>query len=399
MTYIQQHKRIILAALLICLAGFILYFWLRPTPTEAFQITEQEYIPSLLLSGEVIAEGSTQVSSPRSGKVLACPVAKGEQVVQGQLLVQLDNRQALIDRDRAANAVQTAAAQLEKARTVTFEEASAKKVQAELALEKATRHYENTKVLADNGAASQWDLEQAERDLRLNQELDRSAGAALQSLSPGGSGIAILQAELDRCHLDLQDKEIILSEYQITAPTDGKLLDLYVQPGELLTASNPAALLAAGSGLRVQVKPDQRYASLTTLGNRAQVWITSEAAVKWDAEVVYTEPLANAEQGSFTAELAFSEDPPLYPGQLLSVQLFSPAQNAIILPEKYLTTQQGQNGVWKALDGKALFIPVQMGLRADDGVVITSGLQAGDLVLAPEGLQNNQSIKPRQGKV
>jgi hypothetical protein len=70
MTYIQQHKRIILAALLICLAGFILYFWLRPTPTEAFQITEQEYIPSLLLSGEVIAEGSTQLSSPRSGKSL-----------------------------------------------------------------------------------------------------------------------------------------------------------------------------------------------------------------------------------------------------------------------------------------------------------------------------------------
>jgi HlyD family secretion protein len=399
MTYIQQHKRIILAALLICLAGLILYFWLRPTPTEAWEIAEQEYIPSLLLSGEVIAEGSTQISSPLSGKVLACPVAKGEQVIQGQLLIQLDNSQALIDRDRAANAVQTAAAQLEKARTVTFEEASAKKVQAELALEKATRHYENTKVLADNGAASQWDLEQAERDLRLNQELARSAETALQSLSPGGSGIAVLQAELDRCQLDLHEKEMILSEYKITAPADGKLLNLYVQPGELLTANNPAALLAAGSELRVQVKPDQRYASLTALGNKAQVWITSDAAVKWDAQVVYTEPLANAEQGSFTAELTFFENPPLYPGQLVSVQLFSPTQNAIILPEKYLTTQEGQNGVWKASEGKARFIPVQMGLRADDGVVITSGLQTGDLVLAPEGLQENQRIKPRQGKV
>ena len=166
-----------------------------------------------------------------------------------------------------------------------------------------------------------------------------------------------------------------------------------------MTANNPAALLAAGSELRVQVKPDQRYASLTALGNKAQVWITSDAAVKWDAQVVYTEPLANAEQGSFTAELTFFENPPLYPGQLVSVQLFSPTQNAIILPEKYLTTQEGQNGVWKASEGKARFIPVQMGLRADDGVVITSGLQTGDLVLAPEGLQENQRIKPRQGKV
>ena len=98
MTYILEHKRIALATILICLAGLILYFWLRPTPTEAWEIAEQEYIPSLLLSGEVIAEGSTQISSPRSGKVLACPVAKGEQVIQGQLLIQLDDSQALIDR-------------------------------------------------------------------------------------------------------------------------------------------------------------------------------------------------------------------------------------------------------------------------------------------------------------
>ena len=106
----------------------------------------------------------------------------------------------------------------------------------------------------------------------------------------------------------------------------------------------------------------------------------------------YTEPLANG-TGFLTAD-DFET-----PVSGTIAQLFSPTQNAIILPEKYLTTQEGQNGVWKASEGKARFIPVQMGLRADDGVVITSGLQTGDLVLAPEGLQENQRIKPRQGKV
>ena len=323
MSNIPQNKKIILAVAIL-LAGFLLYFWLRPVRVEALTVTEQEYIPSLLLSGEVIAEGSTLLSSSRTGEVLACPVAKGEQVTKGQLLVQLDDSQALIDRDRAANAMQMAAAQLEKARTVTYEEASAKKVQAELALEKAARHYENTKILAESGAASKMELEQTERDHRLSLELDRSAAALLQSLSQGGAGIVVLQTELNQRQLDLKEKEMALSDYKITAPADGKLLDLYVQPGELLTSGSHAALLAAGSGVRVQVKPDQRYASLIAPGNRAQVWITSEAAVKWESEVVYTEPLANAEQGSFTAELALSENPPLFPGQLLSVQLFAP---------------------------------------------------------------------------
>ncbi len=400
MSYIIQHKRIILAALLVCLTCFILYFWQRPEHIEALKVTEQEYIPSLLLSGEVVAESRILLSSPRPVKVLTCPVVKGQQVIKGQVLVQLDDSQALIDRDRAANALQTATAQLKIARTVTYEEARAKKVQAELALEHAARHYENIKVLTKSGATSRIELEQAERDLRLNRELAISAEVLLQSLSQGGAGITVLQTELKQRQLDLKEKEITLSEYKITAPADGKLLDLYIQPGELLTSGSPVALLAAGSGLRVKVQPDQRYASLAAPGNRAQVWITSEAAVKWEAKVVCTEPLANAEQGSFTAELAFAEDPPLNPGQLLSVQLFAPAQpHAVILPEKYLIVQEGQNGAWTAVEGKACFTPVQIGIWTDNGVVINSGLQSGDLVLAPEGLQENQSVTPRQGKV
>ncbi|MDD4802643.1 MAG: hypothetical protein PHF24_06865 [Syntrophomonas sp.] len=399
MNYILKHKKTILAALAVCLAGLIIFLWLRPPHVESLKVTEQEYVPSLILSGEVLAEGSTVVSSPYSGKVLACPAGKGDQVKEGQLLVQLDDSYAQIERDRAANAVQTAAAQLEKARTVSYEEARAQKVQAELALEKAARHYENITVLTQGGAASQMELEQAERDLRLSQELESSAAARLKSLSQGGTEIAVLQAALNQRQLDLKEKEIVLSEYRIIAPAEGKLLDLYVKPGELLTGNSPAALLAVGGGMRVKVQPDQRYASLTTLGNRALVWIASEAAVKWEAKVVYTEPLANAEQGSFTAELAFSEEPPIYPGQLLTVQLFAPVQaHAVILPEKYLTVQEGQSGVWIAIGGKARFIPVQMGIRTDEGVVITAGLQAEDMALIPAGLREGQRVTPRQDK-
>ena len=114
-------------------------------------------------------------------------------------------------------------------------------------------------------------LEQAQRNLQLNQELARSARAALQSLSGSGSSIAILQADLQQRQLDLQEKERHLKEYQILAPADGELLDLYVQPGELLTSGSRAALLAAGQGLRVKIQPDQRYADLAAVGNKAQV--------------------------------------------------------------------------------------------------------------------------------
>lgn len=385
----------------ILLLLFALWSGLRPVPVPAYSVVKQDYVPSLLLSGEVIAEGSTLLSSPISGKVLDCLADKGEKVHKGQLLVQIDDAQARVERDRAAEAVKLANSQLQKASTVTREEVWAKSVQADLALEEAEQEYARLKVLAEAGAVSKAELEQAERQQKLARQLALSARAALDSFSAEGSSLAILQAELRQRQLDLAEKELQLKQYQILAPADGLLLDLYVLPGELLSVGSQVALLAAGEGLRIKIQPDQRYAELAVLGNKAEAWITNDATTKWPAQVVYREPSGNAEQGSFTAELGFSQAaPPLYPGQLLTVQLFGPAQTeAIILPDRFLTVEMGQNGVWLAKDGRAVFTPLQIGLRTKDGVVITEGLEPGDLVLSPAGLRDNKRVAPRPGAV
>lgn len=385
----------------ILLLLFVLWSGLRPVPVPAYSVVKQDYVPSLLLSGEVIAKGSTLLSSPISGKVLDCPVDKGEKVKKGQLLVQIDDTQARVERDRAAAAVQLSNSQLQKASTVTREEVWAKSVQADLAQEEAEQAYTRLQVLAEAGVVSKAELEQAERQQNLTQQLALSARAALDSFSPEGSSIAILQSELRQRQLDLAEKELQLQQYQILAPADGVLLDLYVLPGELLSVGGRVALLAAGEGLRIKIQPDQRYTELTALGNKAEAWITNDAALKWPAQVVYKEPSGNAEQGSFTAELDFTQTvPPLYPGQLLTVQLFGPAQAAaIILPDRFLTVETGQNGVWLAKDGHAVFTPLQIGLRTKDGVVITQGLEAGDLVLSPAGLQENKRVAPKPGAI
>lgn len=340
------------------------------------------------------------LSTKAAGTVVQCPVAEGETVRQGQLLVQIDDTQARLDRDRAAAAVQIATAQLHKATGVTYQEVRAQSIQADLELEKATAQYNRIKTLAEAGAVSQAELEEAQRSLQLAQQSAQVAKAALQSISQNGPDIVIQQAELQQRQLDLQEKERILQDHKIIAPADGELLDLYVKPGELLTQGSQAALLAAGQGLRIKIQPDQRYAALAARDNQAKAWITNAETSKWDARVVYTEPTGNAEQGSFTAELEFTgTKPDLYPGQLLSVQLFAPAQSdAIIIPDKYLTEQSGQNGVWLAVYGRAHFTPVQIGLRTGDGVVINQGLSAGDLILEPTGLTEDQKVSARSDK-
>lgn len=379
----------------------LLFIWLKPTPINAYKVKSQEFVPSLLLSGEVIAHGSTVLSATVSGKVLECPTAKGEQVAKGQLLVQLDDAQAQLEHDRAGLALEIAQAKLQQASTVTQGEARTKNVQAELEAERASAQYSRLKTLFDCGAVSLIDLEEAQRQLRLSQEAAVAARTHLESLAAHGSAITVLQTELKQRQLDLQEKEIILHEHKILAPAAGQLLDLYVKPGEMLTNGSHAALIATEQGLRIKIRPDQRYAALTALGNQAKVWIANEETVKWDAQVVFTDPSGDAEQGSFTAELEFSSTPTdLYPGQLLSVQLFAPTQaNAVILPDCYLTEQAGHSGVWLAVENRAHFTMVQLGLRTENGVIITDGLRDGDMVLEPAKMKENKSISARKIRI
>lgn len=401
MNYIKQHKKNVIITASGILFAFSLYIWLTPAKIAAYSVAKQDYVPSLLLSGEVIAERSILLSTLSSGTVLECPTAKGTSVKKGQLLVQIDDSQARLDRDRAAAAVQIAVSRLEAATTVTRSEAHSNSIKADLEKERAGLQYKRFTALFAAGAVSQIELEQAERNLTLAQQQALAARAAMQALDEYGSSVSILQAELQQRQLDLAEKEILLDKYKVLSPADGILLDLYIKPGELVTSGSQVALLAAGEGLRIRIQPDQRYAALAALGNKASVWLTNSAASKWDAQVVYTEPSGNAEQGSLTAELSLvTHVPQLYQGQLVSVQLFGPTQQAaIILPDSYLTVQTGQSGVWLVIGNRAHFTPLQIGIRTAGGVVITNGLQDGDLVLKPTGLQEDQRVVPLREKV
>ncbi len=69
-----------------------------------------------------------------------------------------------MNRDRAAAAMQLASLQLQKSATVTYEEARASSVQADLALEQAQQELQRIQVLAEAGAVSRAELEQARRN-------------------------------------------------------------------------------------------------------------------------------------------------------------------------------------------------------------------------------------------
>ncbi|MEQ8237229.1 MAG: efflux RND transporter periplasmic adaptor subunit, partial [Syntrophomonadaceae bacterium] len=196
---------------------------------------------------------------------------------------------------------------------------------------------------------------------------------------------------------DLEARELSVLQHRITAPADGIILENLAHEGEMVLPGTALAVLAAGQQIRIRIQPDQRYSQLVSANNLALVWIPYEAAEKWEARVIYTEPAGNAEQGSIKAELVLSQEvPELYPGRLVSVQLFGALQqDVIIIDNAYLTVDRGQEGVWVASNDRAHFVPVQTGLRSPEGILIREGLHEGDLILEPQGLREGQRVSAR----
>jgi HlyD family secretion protein len=391
----QKKFLLLIAIVLICI--IITVMNIRPAKITAYSVKKQDYIPSLLLSGEVIADSKITLSVQTSGIVTNLSVSKGMTVQKGQLLLQLDDRQARTAVEHAQSSVQQARLNLQQAETVNFENARATSEQMNIKLEQAQKHYEQTKILQGNGIASLQELTDAESELKLAQQQADAAKVALEALRDNGVTLAVLQQDLQQRQLELQDKELLLEQCQIKAPCDGQILELNLHQGEQVLPGNNVAIIAAGNQTRIQIKPDQRYAPLAALNSSAQVWLTTNAAQKWSAKVTNIDPTGNSEQGSLTAELTLEENiSALYPGCLVSVQIFGAKQeNAIIIPDTYLSTQNGNTGAWIAKNNRAHFVVLQLGLRTPEGVLVNSGLQEEDILLIPGSLKENQKISPQ----
>jgi len=386
-------------AITVLIAGVLIisYLWLRAERVTGLKVVSEDYTPSLLLSGEVIAETQITLSSLISGTVVQSQVKAGDQVKAGQVILQLDDRQAVIARDAAAMAVETARANLRLASTLSQENARSASIEADLAAEKARLHYERMQSLYQNGAISQQELEAAQQSQTISAENAKSARLFLESYQNGGVNLEILQSQLKQRQSDLEAKELGVLQHRITAPADGIVLENLAREGEMVLPGTSLAVLTAGQQIRIRIQPDQRYSQLISSNNQALVWIPYEAAEKWEARVISTEPAGNAEQGSIKAELALAQEvPELYPGRLVSVQLFGALQeDVIIIDNAYLTIDKGQEGVWIARNERAHFVPVQTGLRSPEGILIREGLNKGDLILEPQGLREGQRVSAR----
>ncbi|HFB65091.1 MAG TPA: HlyD family efflux transporter periplasmic adaptor subunit [Aeromonadales bacterium] len=224
--------------------------------------------------------------------IVSEPVAEGQQVKQGTLIVQLDDRRQRAKVARAEAELAKAKALFEKlrhgARIEDIDVARSRVDGAQAVLTAAEKDYRRTRQLLQKGLISQGVLDKALATRDSAAANLKATKEQLQILTKGTRKEDIDQAEANvnaaQAQLDLE--LYVLSELSIKATRDGYLDSLPWNKGERVTAGSNVAILLADASPYARVYVPEPFRVKLKLGDKLKVKVdgldkTFDGRLRW----------------------------------------------------------------------------------------------------------------------
>jgi HlyD family secretion protein len=233
-----------------------------------------------------------KIAAPLPGRVVDVPVKANDDVFAGELLVRLDDEEALARvaaadaqvalRKRARNDQATPAASAERRKAEDAADAS----------ERAAADAQSVldRVSADRraGGASPADLDAARAALsRAKDQLRDRQDALAKVKAPDSALPSRLEGELNVARAEWTLAKAMLEKTRIRAPADSTVLQVDAKKGELAMPSLEPALMVLGdvSALRVRAELDEQYLGRLRVGQRVLVRAAAFRGREFDGKV------------------------------------------------------------------------------------------------------------------
>ena len=287
------------------------------------------------------------------GLVAAVLVQPGQWVRAGQTL-------AVIDRAVQAQQAQQLAAQVQVAR-------------ADAAL--AQNEFERSQSLVGRGFVSKADLDRkrAARD---------AANARVQ--------VAVASLAENRARIGRLD---------VRSPSAGLVLERSVEPGQIVS-SGSGALFRVAQGGEMELRAQLSEADLTSLGVGSPATVTPVGSTRtFSGSVWQVSPIVNMQNRQGIARVALAYDPSLRPGGFASVQIVAGSQEAPVLPESAILSDDKGNFVYVVdKSNRAERRVVKTGTVTPAGIAIVEGLNGNETVVLRAGgfLNPGDKVRPHR---
>jgi membrane fusion protein (multidrug efflux system) len=298
------------------------------TIVNAYVVTPQKLDNKIFVTGTVLANEEVVLLPEVPGKIIAIHFTEGGKVSKGDLLVKIN------DADLQA--------QLKKLQ-----------LQEKLASDNEARE---KKLLDVNG------ISQMEYD-----------------------GIV---TQLNSVKADIQLTQAQIAKTEIRAPFDGNIGLKYVSEGSYVssaTAASSAAKIATLQQIdpvKIDFSVPEKYSTVVQRGDSIHFSIQGSDE-KFKGQIYAIEPKIDLNTRSVQLRaICRNKEGKIFPGSFAKIELIlKESPNSILIPTEALIPELKGQKVFLSKNGKAQSQKVEIGIRTDTQIQITSGLQAGDTVI------------------
>lgn len=414
---VMNRKAVWIAVVVVLLVAVFIVANVRQDRSKQIEVQTEKVLRRNIVevvtaSGSIRPKRMVSVSASQMGTVVDLAVSEGNEVREGDFLLQIDPVQytQTVERLRAATSSSQAEVRL-----------------AEANLQQAVQERERIHNLRNNDLASSQEMLKA--DTNLNVAMARKESA-----------IGILHQQ----EASLRKAEHDLSLTTIRAPMTGVVVELNVEEGETAivgTMNNPGTVLLTIAdlseleaevevdetdvvGLRVGMEakividsyPDTSFSgTVTEIGNSALRRIQSTESVDFKVVVTLKDPVPGAKPGlSATADIivAFREKALSVPIQSLTIRPVKPEGEEemdeeveeILDDDPTVGKKRSEReGVFVIRDREATFVPTVTGIAGDRFFEVISGVEENDLVVSGDfqairDLEDGDKVQTTDGK-
>lgn len=371
---------------------------------DVYPVTRSDLLQTIVASGRVETPLRVDIGSQLTGTVAAVPVEEGQAVKKGQLLIALENSEAVAAVEQARAAVEQAQTRLRQLQKVALPVAQQGLRQAQFNLDNLRRQYARTKELHSKGFVGQSALDDAQHNLDLAESQLRTAELQVATNSPGGSEVLMAKAASDQAQANLRMALAKLDYTTIESPADGTLIARDVERGDVVQPGKALMRLSPAGPTQLVVQIDEKNLATIRVGQPALASADAFPEQRFAATLAYINPAVDPQRGSVEVKLDVPQ-PPDYLRQDMTVSVdieVARRKNAVVAPA--VTVHDGASDmpwVTKVVDGRARRQTITLGLRGRGLVEIISGLQPGELLIpaTSNGISDGRRVRAQRKNV
>jgi HlyD family secretion protein len=398
-------RRSLVGAAILALVGLAAWAALRTVrgpAVEAYTVARGPLVQTVVASGRVESPRRVEIGSQVTGVVASIPVAEGQSVKAGQLLVALDDREPRAALDQANYAVAQARAKLDQLEATGRPLAEQAMRQAQITFRNADRSLARSRELFAKGFIGQAALDDAERARDVAESQWKAAQVQHASQLEGGTERRLDEAALAQALANLREAQARLAHMTIAAPVDGTLIVRNVERGNVVQPGKALMVLSPAGATQLVVQIDEKNLNLLALGQEAVASADAYPGERFEARVAYINPAVDPLRGSVEVKLDVPH-PPAYLLQDMTVSVdveVARRDSVLFLPADAIHDLAGTNPwVLAVRSGRVARQDVKLGARGEGRVEIAAVLSEGERVIPAThaGLAEGKAVRPAKG--